>query len=97
MSIGDITTVPEQDWVPMPEGMALAPAVVTAAERWTIAVRPEVNDAGLHVFLTCADCDQAILPLAAPAGAYRVRITDITAQLLSHLQQRHGWTREAPA
>ena len=93
---GSITTVPESEWVPFPPGIALAPAVVAAAERWPIAVRPELNDEGLHVFLTCADCDQSILPLAAPSGAYRVRITDVTAQLLAHLQQRHGWTREVP-
>lgn len=92
----DITTVPEDQWVPFPPGLALSPAVVAAAERQLLAVRPEENDAGLHIFLTCADCDQSILPLAAPSGAYRVRITDITAQLLAHLQQRHGWTREVP-
>lgn len=82
---------------PLPAGLAVAPAVLAAADVEPLAVRLELNEHGAHVFLTHARCDQAIHALAAPAGAYRVPIADVRAQLVAHLMQRHGWTREAPA
>lgn len=88
---GDVTTIPEDEWVKLPAAFQLAPAVTDAATRWPLEVRVEAR-----TFLTCGRCHQAILPLSTQGGAYGVRTADVSAQLLAHLQQRHGWTREAP-
>lgn len=89
---GQCTRVPEQDWVPVPTDLALAPAVIDAAATWPLRVRVESKS----VHLTCADDDQSILPLVRSSVAYRVRTRDVTGALIAHLLQCHGWTREAP-
>lgn len=94
---GDITTVPESEWVQPPPGFRVTDDVHRAVAEQFLTVRSD----GQAVYLTCnfdgdKPCDQSVLALAAHGGPYRVRLKDISAALLSHLIQRHGWTREAP-
>jgi hypothetical protein len=91
----EISTVPESQWVDLPAEFALAPVVVAGAQQWPLRVGMDEGEGRQAIHLRCGRCDQSILPLATPSGAYRVRITDMSASLLAHLQQRHGWTREA--
>lgn len=87
----DIDTTPEGAYVELPAGFGIAPAVEAAADRWLLKVR--TADGG-RAYLACGVCDQSVLAVAMAGTPYRVRVVDIQSQLLTHLMQRHGWSRE---
>ena len=91
MSARNITTLPENEWVELPAGFGIAPGVEQAADRWLLSIRQEEKG---PTFLTCTACGQAVLVMAREGVPYRVRVVDIQSQLLTHLMQAHGWTRE---
>lgn len=87
---GDITTIPEAQWVAPPGVFAITPEVWAATEEVKLTVASD----GDGVFLRCVRDTQSVLRLGTPKGPYVVRIRDMRAALLTHLIQAHGWTRE---
>jgi hypothetical protein len=65
---------------PVPPALAIAAAVLEAAQDWVIF--------GDHPHLRCRSCSQSVITTGT------VTIGALSTALLAHLMQRHGWTRE---
>jgi hypothetical protein len=92
--MSDVSKVPEDEWVPVPPEMSISQDVHDAAHNVPLKVR--IDEVLRTAALVCdlIECGQEILQLATSGGSYRIRTRDMTACLLAHLMQRHGWTRE---
>lgn len=76
----------------VPAGLETAPAVLWAAYQERLQIR---SDAQTRCrYLDHVSCGQAIVKLSTQLGPYVLQLDEITACLLAHLEQRHGWTRE---
>jgi hypothetical protein len=96
MTGGDISQIPEENWVSIPPEMGIAPEVHEQAAGVPLKVR--LDQVLKTTVLVCdlLECGQEILALATSGGSYRIRTRDVASCLLAHLMQRHGWTREGP-
>lgn len=65
---------------PVNHALAIAAAVLQAAEDWV------VYGEGPH--LRCRGCDQSVITTGT------LTIGALSTAVLAHLMQRHGWTRE---
>jgi hypothetical protein len=77
------------------QGLAfgLAPEVLAAVGGWPLLMREGI---GPEAWVVCgrALCLQGIVRVSTAKGAYRMCLDDVRAQVLAHVMQRHGWTRE---
>lgn len=90
--------------VPLKPEFAIAPHVLAAAADWPVVI----DDAAPVHYYRCGRCEQAIAPAgtteplpswddhhrAGLPGTYQYDGGQLHGQVLAHLMQRHGWTRE---
>jgi len=76
--------------VPVKPEWRISPDVIDAAHGQPVILTLSDERADL----TCERCGQSVMCLRAGHGSYRLTAAAISGQLLAHLMQTHGWTRE---
>ena len=68
---------------PVSPQFAIAPDVLLSAQQWRLY--------GEAPYLRCRKCQQAVMT------AHALSVAELSACVLAHLMQAHGWTREEVA
>ena len=78
-----------EEMVPVPPGMELHQVVTEQAQSWGLHLTE--RDGCHHV--ACGACGQSVLRLSR-GGVYRWTAAELISGTVSHMIQRHEWTRE---
>lgn len=88
----DVGPLRKLDLSPVPVNPAFAIDVKVAAASHAMGILLTVCET--RADLACELCGQSVLCLQVEGHSYRLTAAHISGQVLSHLIQAHGWTRE---
>lgn len=78
--------------VPLPIGFEIPESVWEGVRRWPLMYRAETD----LIHKVCSLCDQSVMVISTPKGAYTYSDDAQDSLVLAHLIQAHDWTREGP-
>lgn len=75
----------------VPECFRVSPHVNEAAMLWPIRYEERGLD---QQHFVCLRCEQSVMLIGTGDDGFKINTLDLCGRIVSHLIQRHGWTRE---